>query len=83
MADRGFEIQDILADRKATLNIPPFHSASLTQLTAKEVEETRRIAKLRIHVERCIGRAKNYKILDEIPLTHVPVADDIAKVCFY
>ena len=64
MADRGFEIQDLLADRKATLNIPPFRSAGSTQLTAKEVEETQRIAKLRIHVERCIGRAKNYKILN-------------------
>ena len=83
MADRGFEIEDLLADRKATLNIPPFRDASSTQLSAKDVEETRRIAKVRIHVERCIGRGKNYKIIENvIPLSLVPLATDLVRVCF-
>ncbi len=61
MADRGFDIQDILAQKKITLNIPPFMRGK-TQLSLEEEFETR-IASVRIHVERAIGRIKNYCIL--------------------
>eukprot|EP00794_Sanderia_malayensis_P011613 gene11612-biopygen9279 len=54
MADRGFDIQDILPPG-VTLNIPPF-KGTRAQLTAKETEETACIASVRIHVERAIGR---------------------------
>ena len=84
MADRGFNIEDLLVDRGATLNIPPFRNEGSTQLTSPQVEETRRIATLRIHVERCIGYAKNYKILDGVmPLSLAMVVNDIIKVCFF
>ena len=53
MADRGFDIADILPEG-AALNIPPFKGLR-DQLTAEESEETARIAALRIHVERAIG----------------------------
>ena len=58
MTDRGFEIKELLSQKGVT-NIPLF-LVQRKQLTAIEVEETRRIAELRIHVERAIGRAKNY-----------------------
>ena len=80
MADRGFDIKDILPPG-VSLNIPPFKGAR-AQLTAQEVEDTACIASVRIHVERAIGRVKNYHILDGVlPLSLSPVADQIFTVC--
>ncbi|XP_078589448.1 uncharacterized protein LOC144869803 isoform X1 [Branchiostoma floridae x Branchiostoma japonicum] len=82
MADRGFEIQDILPPG-VDLNIPPF-KGSREALTAEEVQATMEIAEVRIHVERAIGRIKNYHILDGVmPLSLAPVADQIFRVCAY
>ena len=80
MADRGFIIADILP-QGVTLNIPPF-KGSPEQLTPEEAEETAKIASVRIHVERAIGRVKNYHILDGVlPLSLAPVANQIFTVC--
>ena len=57
MADRGFNIMDDLAPRGVKLNIPPFLRGK-SQLDQRELIETRRIASLRIHVERCMERIK-------------------------
>ena len=54
MACRGFDIADLLAGQGAKLNIPP-RQCSRDQMSGKYVEKTRRIAELRIHVERAIG----------------------------
>ena len=54
MADRGFTIQDQLNAIGVDLNIPSFLSGR-TQLLAAEVQHTRKIASVRIHVERVIG----------------------------
>ena len=51
MADKGFDIQDLLALLGVRLNIPPFLSSS-TQFSCEDVLKTKKIAKLRIHVER-------------------------------
>ncbi len=81
MADKGFDIQDILAPIGVRLNILPF-LAKKQQLTAREVGETRRIAALRIHVERAIGRIKSYRIISNIiPLSLADIASDIFRVC--
>ncbi len=80
MADRGFDITDILPIG-VTLNIPPF-KGTRAQLTPQESEETARIAAVRIHVERAIGRVKNFHILDGVlPLTLYPVSNQIFTVC--
>ncbi|XP_068756790.1 uncharacterized protein [Montipora capricornis] len=82
MADRGFEITNILPPGVG-LNIPPFKGAR-AQLTAEEVTETVHIASVRIHVERAIGRVKNYHILDgTLPLTLAHTADQKFSVCAY
>ena len=65
MADRGFTIRDILMERKVDLNIPPFLNGR-AHFTAGEEIRTRRIARVRIHVERAIGRLKNYRMLRNV-----------------
>lgn len=40
MADRGFEIQDLLAKKKVYLNIPPFMRCK-DQLSPEKEDETR------------------------------------------
>ena len=79
MADRGFTIADLCEAKGARLNIPPMKTKD--QFTEAELLTTRRIASLRIHVERAIGRIKNYKILNDIPITIARVADQIFYVC--
>ena len=68
MADRGFNIQEMLASKGIRVNVPPFMNQS-RQFTEQEMLATRRIATLRIHIERGIERIKNYHILDFIPTT--------------
>ena len=81
MADRGFDIIEDLAPIGVRLNIPPFLRGK-SQLDSKELTETRRIASLRIHVERCMERLKNYHIFDGVmPLTLMDIADQIFFVC--
>lgn len=81
MADKGFTIKDLLEKKKCTLNIPPFKGIT-AQFTTEQVFETQDIAKLRIHVERSIGRVKNFHILDGVmPLSIAPQSTQIFKVC--
>ena len=62
MADRGFNIVDDLAIRCATLEVPAYTRGK--QLSIAEVEKTRQLARVRIHVERVIGLLRNkYTIL--------------------
>nr|XP_022344236.1 uncharacterized protein LOC111137188 [Crassostrea virginica] len=64
MADRGFLIRGELALKGATLNIPPFTMGK--QMCSAATTKTRRKAHARIHVERAIGRLKNFAILQGI-----------------
>ena len=59
MADHGFDIQDDLTLQGVRLNIPPFLKGK-SQLTESELVETRRIASIRIQVERAMERIKNF-----------------------
>ena len=54
MADRGFNIGDMLGSVGARLEIPAFTKGK-NQLPALGVEKTRTIANVRIHVEQVIG----------------------------
>lgn len=72
MADRGFLIEDSLEKIHAHLKIPAF-TRSLDQLHPIDVEKTRKIAHIRIHVERKIGETKQkFLFLDgKLPISMI------------
>lgn len=81
MADRGFDIEEDLLLIGVKLNIPPFLRGK-SQLSEEELVQTRRIASLRIHVERAMERIKNFHIFDKcIPVSLTDIADRIFFVC--
>lgn len=63
LADRGFTIADDLAVHGVKLEIPAF-TRGKGQLSQRDVELSKQLSKVRIHVERVIGNLKNkYTIL--------------------
>ena len=65
LADRGFDIKDSVGLYCATVTLPAFTKGKAL-LCGIEVEQTRRIANLRIHVEWVIGNVrKKYPLLSQ------------------
>ncbi|XP_043951774.1 uncharacterized protein LOC122819259 [Gambusia affinis] len=63
LADRGFDIKDSVGMMCAEVQTPTF-TKRRRQLDAKDVEDTRALAHLRVHVERVMGCMRNkYKML--------------------
>ena len=82
MADRGFDI-DTDIPSGVELNIPPFLNGQ-PQLSKENEMATRKIASVRVHVERAIARIKNYRILHQVvPLTLAGNLEHIWSVCSY
>lgn len=71
-ADRGFLIHDSVKYHCAEV-ITPAYRRGKNQLSGREIEDTRKLASVRIHVERIIGVLKQkYTILDDkLPLVLV------------
>ena len=81
MADKGFNISDLLVGQGSKLVIPPFLKDK-SKFSRKNAQKTSNIAKARIHVERAISRIKDYRILQgAIPLTRKDKLDDILIIC--
>ena len=91
LADRGFDIADSVAYRGAILDIPAF-TRGCEQLPPGDVEATRKLANVRIHVERIIGVVRQrFQILSAtgvLPKELVSnitsgrvVLDSIVRVC--
>ena len=79
-ADRGFKIEDILGFYQCSLFIPPSCHSDL-QMTRAAVQQTSRIANLRIFVEKAIARIKKFRLLKfEVPVTLMQSLDDILTV---
>jgi hypothetical protein len=82
MADKGFDVQDILAERGAILSVPPKRKPGQVQLSKEEIFETQQIACVRIHVERAIRRVKGWHIFDhEIPLSLYSSINQMWSIC--
>ena len=82
MADKGFQIQDILP-LGVSLNIPPFLGGN-SQMSAEDVVRTQQIASVRIHVERAINKIKNFRIWEGVvPLSLFGVVNQMWTVCAF
>ena len=78
MADRGFDIQELLATKQAQLFIPPKRQSAADQFSKEDCFETMRIANVRIHVKRSIRRVKGWHIFDQVlPLS---IAGEVNQV---
>lgn len=80
MADKGFNIQDLLALQHVRLIAPPLmHKGNVT---AHATTKTRRVARKRINVERIIRSLKSFAIINGvIPLTMKSYIDSVITVC--
>ena len=80
MADKGFNIQDLLALHETKLIAPPLMKKG--NISSKSSTATKRIAKPRVHVERLIRKLKCFCILRGVlTLTLKPYINSILKVC--
>ena len=70
LADRGFDIDELLGSIGCTLKIPAFTKGK-PQLSPQEVCKSRSLSNVRIHVERVIGSVRQkYTVLEStIPIT--------------
>ncbi|EEC19268.1 conserved hypothetical protein [Ixodes scapularis] len=81
MADRGFSLDRDLEVLGVKLNVPAFTKGK-AQLSEREVTGTRRIASVRIHVERAINRIKTYRIFKQaLPIRSKKMISDMIFVC--
>ncbi|XP_060604759.1 uncharacterized protein LOC132757489 [Ruditapes philippinarum] len=90
LADRGFDIQASIGSMCAEVKIPAFTKGK-SQLSPLDMATTRKIANVRIHVERVIGLVRQkYTILNgTLPIDfliareneNIPLVDKIAYVC--
>uniref|UniRef100_A0A8C2G091 Uncharacterized protein n=1 Tax=Cyprinus carpio TaxID=7962 RepID=A0A8C2G091_CYPCA len=89
MADGGFSFPEYFAAKGVQLLIPA-STHGKTQISGQEVSVSRHMSRMRIHVERAIGRIKNYCILRQtLPINlvkrrskdTVATVDKILLVC--
>ena len=87
MAYRGFTIEGITKPLGVELNLPDFTRKGQgqgqgQQLSPYGVAHSRKIAHVRVHVEKAIGRIKEFKILTQINSTHLlPDLNKIFYIC--
>lgn len=83
LADRGFDIAEAVGMLGAQVKIPAF-TKGRKQLSAREIESTRKLASLRIHVERVISAlTAKFTILNGIvpvEMLHVREGEDVTTL---
>ena len=79
MTDRGFTIQDICAEKGLYHYAPTMLQGD--QMSVSECAKTFDIAHLRIHVERFIGRMRNWHILTQVwPMNQYDLINSTWKI---
>lgn len=84
MADRGFNIQELLLNKGVRLEIPPFqrNMPGTKQFTDEYNIKTKKVANARIHVERAIGRLKEFRLMSgPVPLSMIDLMEAASVVC--
>jgi hypothetical protein len=82
LADKGFEIHELIALRRGSLYIPPKRFSVTDQFTEGQCFEKMSIANVRIHVERGIKRIKAWNIFSQVlPLSSFGSINQIWTVC--
>lgn len=80
MADKGFNIQDLLALHNSVLIAPPIMRKNT--VSARASTATRRVATARVHIERMIRKLKLFNFLrGVIPLLCKPYISSAVTVC--
>ena len=72
MVDKGINVQDIFATYNVGINIPTFMTKK-NKLSGITFIRDRKISSKRVHIERLIGLAKTYKILQK-PMNNTEAA---------
>ena len=78
--DKGFNVQDRFLSRQIKCVLPPF-VRSQRRFTRSEVYQGKRIARARIHIERVMGRLKEFRLLNHVlPINMTDLCDHIWNV---
>ena len=78
--DKGFNVQDLFLPFKVKCVLPPF-VRSKRQFTRSEVYHGKRIARARIHIERVMGRLKEFRLLEnKLPINMIDMCDHIWNI---
>ena len=80
LTDRGFNAKEEVSALEAKLKIPSLTKGK-EQLSDDEVDSSRRLSSVQIHVERVIGRIKQFRLVQvTLPLTQIDLLDDIMVI---
>lgn len=83
MMDKGFKIDDLLP-LGVSRYMPPFRVAGVAQMSTTDVNETKRVASARVHIERVIRRIKEFHILDRaFPINMLDLANAVFATCAF
>ena len=75
--DKGFNVQDLFLQKQVKCELPPF-LRSKRKFTRSEVYHGKRVARARIHIERVMGRLKEFRLLEHsLPINMIDMCDHI------
>ena len=80
LADHGFNVEGTIGLYQGELKIPA-STKGKTQLDPVDLENTRCLASVRIHVERVTGNIREKNILLNTTISHMPLGKIVYACC--